>query len=330
MRQVRGRRLTSAEPARLADVTDCNVLAPSTVDPLLAELLSQGDLQQWALLRRQDDTAVVAAVAGEGLEWSLGDRIPWEDTICSRMVAGEGPRAVGDLATVPAYAQAAVAKRLALRSYVGVPIHCGGSVAGTLCGLSQTTTTESGPDAVLLLEAYAKLIGRLWEAESEARTDALTGLMNRRGWGEILTREDSRCRRHGLEAAVLAVDLDDFKGVNDREGHAAGDRYLKRAAGALAQSVRGHEVLARWGGDEFLVLTVDTSPEQALGVTRRLEAALSAVETPGTCAAATCRQGGLECAAERALQAVGQLKRGKRAQALFDAPDSGNIMGDEM
>jgi diguanylate cyclase (GGDEF)-like protein len=84
--------------------------------------------------------------------------------------------------------------------------------------------------------------------------DALTGLLNRRRFEQELARHLAHVRRYGPEGAVLILDLDGFKPVNDRFGHAAGDRLLTRVAGVLRERLRVTDVLARLGGDEFAIL----------------------------------------------------------------------------
>ncbi|WP_176764069.1 sensor domain-containing diguanylate cyclase [Aquimonas voraii] len=89
---------------------------------------------------------------------------------------------------------------------------------------------------------------------AQARTDALTGLPNRREYGERLQRALQRARRSGLGVAVFALDLDHFKAINDELGHAAGDEALREFAARMRPQLRDADVLARLGGDEFALL----------------------------------------------------------------------------
>jgi len=106
-----------------------------------------------------------------------------------------------------------------------------------------------------------------------ARTDALTGLANRRAWEEIISREVARADRGQRPLCVALIDLDDFKLLNDEQGHLAGDRFLQRTAAAWQHAIRGGDVLTRFGGDEFAVLLPDTEPGRAAEALERLRAA---------------------------------------------------------
>jgi len=106
--------------------------------------------------------------------------------------------------------------------------------------------------------------------ERSAVTDGLTGLYNHAYFMQALRQELLRSRRHGLRAALMLLDLDDFKAVNDALGHVEGDRALMRAAAALRESLREIDVAARYGGEEFAVLLPDTSRLGAFVVAERV------------------------------------------------------------
>ena len=106
--------------------------------------------------------------------------------------------------------------------------------------------------------------------ERSAVTDGLTGLYNHAYFLQALRQEVLRSRRHGLKAALMLLDLDDFKQVNDARGHVEGDRVLMRAAAIVRDSVREIDVAARYGGEEFAVLLPDTSRLGAFVVAERI------------------------------------------------------------
>jgi diguanylate cyclase (GGDEF)-like protein len=106
--------------------------------------------------------------------------------------------------------------------------------------------------------------------ERSAVSDGLTGLFNHAYFLQALRQEVLRSKRHGLKAALMLLDLDDFKRVNDERGHVEGDRVLMRSAAIVRDSVREIDVAARYGGEEFAVLLPDTSRLGAFVVAERI------------------------------------------------------------
>jgi diguanylate cyclase (GGDEF)-like protein len=100
--------------------------------------------------------------------------------------------------------------------------------------------------------------------------DGLTGLCNRRGFDDRLQKEWHRAKRYGSSLALLMIDIDRLKELNDARGHAAGDSLLRMTAIAIRESLRGSDVGARWGGDEFAIIAPETSREAAELLGRRL------------------------------------------------------------
>ena len=125
--------------------------------------------------------------------------------------------------------------------------------------------------AVALLFVVARLMALSERMANSARTDALTGLANRRAVSEHLTRATARARRTGRPVSVLMIDLDRFKETNDRYGHRAGDRVLRAVANSMREALRGEDIYGRWGGDEFIVVLPDTDEEEAAGAAERLQ-----------------------------------------------------------
>ena len=121
----------------------------------------------------------------------------------------------------------------------------------------------------------------LKEAEKSTEIDALTELPNRAVLLDRLTIAMANAKRHGLRCALLFVDLNNFKDINDTQGHAAGDAALQRAAACLKASVREVDTVSRHGGDEFLILLPEVSrAEDAVIVAEKIVAALSGLKPP--------------------------------------------------
>nr|WP_091570532.1 diguanylate cyclase [Oryzisolibacter propanilivorax] len=112
-------------------------------------------------------------------------------------------------------------------------------------------------------------------ASNLARHDPLTGSLNRKGFDEALEREVARALRQDRPLCVALLDLDDFKAINDRLGHAVGDQALVHLAQVARDALRPHDQLARYGGEEFVILLPDTELDEAAQIMRRLQRALT-------------------------------------------------------
>lgn len=112
------------------------------------------------------------------------------------------------------------------------------------------------------LDIVSRLRVRAEEFQQLATRDSLTGLSNRRLGEERLAAEVARSERHGHPLSVLLLDLNRFKGINDRHGHAAGDLVLKAFAARLNKVIRASDLAARLGGDEFLVILPECPPDR--------------------------------------------------------------------
>jgi diguanylate cyclase (GGDEF)-like protein len=162
------------------------------------------------------------------------------------------------------------ARRTGSRSVLFEPVHTADRVTGVLVVAWSEPVAELPADisdVIALLAAEAGVaIERtdlLARVQHMADHDSLTGLLNRRRFQEELVRELARAQRHGRAGALLAIDLDGFKSVNDALGHAAGDELLRRVGMVLRDRLRASDVVARLGGDEFAVILPETPLSEA-------------------------------------------------------------------
>jgi diguanylate cyclase (GGDEF)-like protein len=136
---------------------------------------------------------------------------------------------------------------------------------------------EPGGETARLHAEVERLQARLARVERLADHDALTPLLNRRGFMRELNRALASCRRHRTDATLIYLDLDGFKGVNDRLGHAAGDAALIAVARTLEAHIRETDVAARLGGDEFAVILTYADAQAGTLKARALADAIAAI-----------------------------------------------------
>ncbi|HXL67667.1 MAG TPA: GGDEF domain-containing protein [Xanthobacteraceae bacterium] len=136
-------------------------------------------------------------------------------------------------------------------------------------------------DVEALRRELADARKRISELEAHANEDPLTGLLNRRGFDKELERAFAFVRRYGTSVALLYLDLDRFKPINDTHGHGVGDAVLKEVVRLVCSKVRASDVVARVGGDEFVVLMWNLRELDAEARARALERLVE--ETPLDC-----------------------------------------------
>ncbi len=150
----------------------------------------------------------------------------------------------------------------------------------------QVSTPAAVSAAVLLAEIerlkadIARARRTIAELEARADTDPLLNIFNRRSFVRELNRSLAYVQRYGNKAALLFIDLDGFKKVNDQHGHAAGDALLKAVARELIAHVRASDVVARLGGDEFGVVLWNASEAHAAAKARELEKIVEQINLP--------------------------------------------------
>jgi len=169
-----------------------------------------------------------------------------------------------------------------IHSGLAVPVRGEADAIGFVAVYSRSPSHRFEDETIRELEELAKRAGpaienarRFREARQLADLDALTGLHNRRYFHETLAREVARAHRYGRQLALIVLDLDDFKAINDRIGHLAGDAVLAEIAERVRDVVRSADIPCRVGGDEFAVILPESTASDADLLYRRLHGAVS-------------------------------------------------------
>jgi diguanylate cyclase (GGDEF)-like protein len=238
----------------------------------------------------------------------------------------DAPDKAGDPALAAALGQSGVAMA------VGVPILARGPGAplGALSLLFERPRALSR-DELITLADLAQLAGfglRMAETQRDgeillarltdiATTDALTGVANRRRGEALLEQEIKRARRYQAPLALIAFDIDHFKGINDRFGHPCGDAALRIVGETTHSQLRTSDLLARTGGDQFQIVATHTTAIDALKMAEKIRAAIAATVFPGcdrlTISLAVAQVAGEESADALMLRVNAALARAKRA-----------------
>jgi diguanylate cyclase (GGDEF)-like protein len=162
-----------------------------------------------------------------------------------------------------------------------VPLICRDKVVG-VWNLADKLSQGFSVGDVALIELFGQLVGasigniKLFERmQHQATTDGLTGLVNHRTFYEILERELYRSRRYGGKIALIMVDIDNLKSINDTYGHRAGDKVISEISQRLQHCIRQIDTAARYGGDEFAVILPNTLLNEAIVVADRMVKAVS-------------------------------------------------------
>jgi diguanylate cyclase (GGDEF)-like protein len=179
--------------------------------------------------------------------------------------------------------------RMLSQTQDGVPLIVVGTAPSTF-GRRWTALSEGAIDyfqvpaevELLLLRVSQIVVTRqtIDKLRSEADLDHLTGLANRRRFRVALTREVERWRRYGVPCALLLLDIDHMKAINDRFGHPSGDLVIRHVANTLSEVSRNNDTAARLGGEEFALLLANISPERAAAAAERLRIVLAEQAVP--------------------------------------------------
>ena len=284
-----GPRAPSTSARRLAILTDVvktanSILEPRKVIELVVEKIRQLiPSEAWSLLmvdEEKQELVFEAAIGAKGKE-AAALRPKIGEGVAGWVAESGKPAIVNDVTKDPRFAPHVDAKTsFETRSILCAPLVSRGRTIGVLEILNKRggVFTKTDLELVLtLVEPCAIAIENailFQRTEQLTITDDLTRLFNSRYLNLYLGREIKRCKRHGIPLSVIFLDLDGFKGINDQYGHLAGSGTLTEVGGILALGVRESDILARYGGDEFIVVLPETPASGALVIAERLRRAI--------------------------------------------------------
>jgi len=240
----------------------------------------------WMVTRTEGEDWIVLSAEDHGYNVQQGNVFRWSDSFCSRMVQGQGPQITPCSRDVLAYETAPIGKQVPIASYIGFPLtHPNGELFGTLCAIDPNPQPDTIQDEYSLIELLANLLSniigmelkaqeairRLEQVRAECLKDYLTGLYNHRGWDELVKSEEERCQKYGNPAAIIVVNLDNFKSIIATAGYAAGDHLLQVTASYLKGIVPPSDVVARLGEDKFGVLTVEMNATDSMQLAKVIQ-----------------------------------------------------------
>ena len=195
-------------------------------------------------------------------------------SFCGHAILGNGVFVIPNALEDPRFADnPLVLSEPNIRFYAGCPLSLNGHKLGTLCIIDQRPRRLEKED-IEALKDLASMVERELAAVQLATLDELTNISNRRGFMSLAQHSLNFCARQKLPAALVFLDLDKFKPINDKFGHAEGDRALIAVARQMKSSFRDSDLFARLGGDEFVVLLTNTSKQQAEEIVGRFSRSL--------------------------------------------------------
>lgn len=257
----------SVQPG-LSDAERIRAMLAMAAEVLDMDLVVLGELGEHCTARYVSDRLGV---------FPEGSRQAMDVSLCHDVYHTCAPSHIADLTAHPLHASNPMVVEFGMRTFSGIPVSVGDEARWVLAFLRRRP--DSPPDAVdvAYMGLIADWLGNALHQSAQkdllqriALTDPLTGLPNRRAAEERLQTERARTPRDGHGFALALVDLDHFKMVNDRYGHAVGDEVLKAVARRFESGMREGDWVARWGGEEFLFVLHGCTVEEAAGIMERL------------------------------------------------------------
>jgi diguanylate cyclase (GGDEF)-like protein len=242
-----------------------------------------------------------------------GTETPRADAFCTHTIAQHGPLAVSDARIDPRFADnPMVIGAPHIRSYLGVPLTTpDGYNIGSLCAIDDEPRQFDRTQGEIM-KKLAEIAVEQFELQQIAKQDSMTGALTRRGFFAEVEKESLRAARYDRPSALVVIDVDHFKAINDRYGHPAGDAVLVSIANACMATMRKSDIFGRIGGEEFGLLLPETDPE---------EARLAAERIRGMVESTIIQVGGIEVRATVSLGVAPRPAVGESVATWFSEAD---------
>ena len=290
-----------------------------------AEML-QAERASLLVFDARSDALEIKAMIGSKTEFDTGEEVGGR--VAKIVFARNEPVVITNVAKT-GLPPAPATRNYKTPSFLSCPITIGGRTIGVMSFTDRACGKPFDKNSLELFQAIAPQLAvaidratlkeKAGEFEQLSVTDALTGLLNRRYIEERLLEEIKRSTRHGFPMSFMMLDVDDFKSYNDRFGHPAGDVALKLVGNVIRDTLRGADVAARFGGEEFSILLPQTTVDEALAIAERIRSNVEHTDFShrrvtlsigvASCSAELCSSAELVSAADKALYQAKRLGR---------------------
>ena len=276
------RRLTRADAfTEILRAVNASLEPERVADAMIAGIAAWIPVSGWLVLA--NDEGGPRRIAAPGLSAALE---PSAQAVGEFVLGGAGVFCSADVSIDPRLPRGELTTPMPPAAAIGLPLECRGRLLGTLVAIDRAPSAREPRFAASSLKVLRAVLEpgalaldnalRIERAEALSVTDDLTQLYNSRYLSQVLRRETKRASRSGRPLSLLFIDLDGFKGVNDRHGHLAGSAALVEAASVIRISARETDIVARFGGDEFALVLPETGSEGAEMVGARIRDKIAA------------------------------------------------------